>query len=252
HDVLLRTDRGSVFIAGSIDASGDQASPSGGLIRLLGGQGGGLAATARLDARAAAAGSAGAFSPGSGSVELGAVSAMGRVNVGGGAVVDVSGGKQGGGAVLVRAPRQGTSDIAIDHLGGRFSGAREMSIVGMSSYEASTIDDAQLNQTMNEARAWMVGAPEAIAARLGSSGFEVRLGVSFNSASDLTIGTNVDLFSQRYGPAQAPGYVEFNAARDINIDANLSDGFDGAGALSTSRSWSYAFEAGRDVKLASQ
>ena len=251
HDVLLRTDRGSVLIAGNINASGDQASPSGGQIRLLGGGGVTLAATAHLDARAAAA-VPGGFSPDSGSVEIAATSASGRVNFADGAVVDVSGGKQGGGAVLVRAPRQGTSDIAIDHLGGRFSGARELAIVGMSSYDASTIDGAELNQAMDEARAWMVNAPETVAARLGTSGFEVRPGVSFNSSSDLAIGANIDLFSQKYGTAQAPGYIEFIAARDINVNASVSDGFDGAGALSTARSWSYAFEAGRDVKLTSQ
>src|SRR3546814_1217657 len=93
HDVLLRTDGGAISITGTIDAAGAAADADGGTIRLIGGNGVSLAGTARLDALTGAT-AAGDFAADSGFVEIAATG--GRVNVAQGALVDVSGGKQGG------------------------------------------------------------------------------------------------------------------------------------------------------------
>src|SRR5262249_25985016 len=69
---------------------------------------------------------------------------------------------------------------------------------------------------------------------------------------DLAIAAEIDLSAARYG-AGAPGYLDFSAAGDIQINANLSDGFASAlrtAQLRSGRSWSYGFDAGRDVVLA--
>src|SRR5262249_8527653 len=249
HDVLLSSDTGAVSIAGTINAAGDSTSASGGRIRLLGGNGVSVASSARLDARAGSSAQE-AFPADSGSVEIAA--SAGRVNVAQGALIDVSGGKQGGGKVLVRAQRDG-DDVAIDRLDGQFVGARELAIAGVRSYQSSDVDAALRDEMLADADAWMANAPSTIHARLGASAFEVRPGISVKSTGDLAISADIDLSTARYG-AGAPGILEFIAAGDINISANISDGFESAlraARLSTGRSWSYAFEAGRDVNLSS-
>jgi len=247
HDVLLRSDNGAVSIAGTINAAGDSASADGGSIRLFGGSGVSVTDSAVLDARAGVP-RPGAFLADSGSVEIAATG--GRLSISRGAVVDVSGGKQGGGKILVAAQRDG-NDVAIDGLDGSFRGAREMAIAGVRSYQMSDVDAVQRDGMLEDAAAWMANAP-AIQARLGAA-FEVRPGISVRSAGDLAISADFDLSSARYG-AGAPGYLDFSAAGDININANLSDGFSSASrtaALSTGQSWGYGFEAGRDITLAS-
>jgi len=247
HDVLLRSDEGAVFIAGNIRAAGDATSPSGGRIRLIGGGGLTLDTTARLDARAGET-KPGAFEADSGYVEIAATG--GRLYVHEGALVDVSGGKQGGGQILVRAPRTG-DDVAIDRLDGQFLGAREggRAIVGMRSYQTTDVNDALRDQMLTDSDTWAANGP-AIQARLGTSAFEVSPGISVNSGSDLALNAVIDLSTHRYNGA--PGYLELKAAGNINVNANLSDGFASAAPdarLLPGRSWSYAFEAGGDVTL---
>src|SRR5262249_27095578 len=246
HDVLLRSDNGGVSIAGTIDAAGNAALVHGGRIQLIGGNGVSLAATAHLDARAGAT-RPGDFASDSGSVEIDA--AGGRLTVAAGALVDVSGGKQGGGTVLWRAQREG-DDLAIDRLDGRFVGALDTAIAGVRTYQASTVDETLRDAMLADAAPWVAHAP-AIQARLGVD-FEVRPGIQVRSAGDLAIAAEIDLSAARYG-AGAPGYLDFSAAGDIQINANLSDGFASAlrtAQLRSGRSWSYGFDAGRDVVLA--
>ena len=247
HDVLLRSDNGAVSIAGTINAAGDSASAHGGSIRLFGGSGVSLNDSALLDARAGPT-RPGDFLADSGSVEIAATG--GRLSISRGAVVDVSGGKQGGGKILVAAQRDG-NDVAIDGLDGTFRGAREMALGGVRSYQMSDVDAVQRDGMLADTAAWMANAP-AIQARLGTA-FEVRPGISVRSAGDLAISADFDLSAARYG-AGAPGYLDFSAAANININANLSDGFSSASrtaALGTGRSWQYGFEAGGNITLAS-
>jgi filamentous hemagglutinin family protein len=246
HDVLLRTDAGQVAIAGTIKAAGSAADADGGTIRLVGGSGVSLAGTAKLDARAGATGD-GDFAADSGFVEIAATG--GRVNIAQGALVDVTGGKQGGGEVLIRADRVG-NDIAIDRIDGQFTGARDLGIAGVRSYQTSNVTAALRDTMLADAAAWMQNA-SAIKTRIGAAGFEIRPGISVESTGNLTIGTDINLAPARYG-AGAPGYLDFVAAGDIIINGNISDGFAGTArnaALLAGRSWSYGFEAGRDVNL---
>jgi filamentous hemagglutinin family protein len=246
--VLLQSDQGAIFVAGTINAAGNGASPSGGSIRLLGGNGVSLASTARLDAHAIAP-RPGAFAADSGSVETAATG--GQVDVAPGARVDVSGGKQGGGLVMVRASRAG-NDIAVNRLNGQFIGARELDLVGMRSYQMDGTVDPGLLTELTDASDWMTHSSE-ILNRLGTPSFQVQPGILLRSSGDIAVDSDINLFSARYGGA--PGYLEFDAAQDIKIFGtsspriSITDGFDGAGALGAGSSWSYVFQAGRDIVL---
>ena len=246
--VLLQSDLGTIFVAGTINASGNAPSASGGSIRLLGGNGVSLASTARLDAHATAP-RPGAFAADSGSVEIAATG--GQVDIAQGAVVDVSGGKQGGGLVMVHAVRAG-DDIAVNRLNGQLIGARELDLVGMRSYQTDGTVDPGLLTELIDAGDWMTHSSE-ILNRLGTPSFQVQPGILLKSSGDLAIDSDINLFSARYGGA--PGYLELDAAQDIRIygtsssRVSISDGFDATGALAATNSWSYVFQAGRDIIL---
>jgi filamentous hemagglutinin len=136
HQVSLISDGGAVTVAGTIAAAGSQAAPTGGRIELSGGAGVVLGASAVLDARAATA-AAGGFQPSSGAVLLEATG--GRVDVAPGATIDLGGGRQGGGTLVVRAPRDGV-DVAVDRLGARIVGARQVVVQGVATYGAAAVD----------------------------------------------------------------------------------------------------------------
>ncbi|WP_407352051.1 filamentous haemagglutinin family protein [Luteimonas sp. R10] len=237
HEVTLRSDSGEVRIAGTIAAGGATGAPSGGEVRLIGGNGVALEDTARIEAAAAAVGD-GAFTPSSGSVEL--VAHGGRVDVAGGALIDVSGGREGGGRITVRADRQG-SGIAVGRLDGEFRGAREKTLVGMADHEATRVDAALASALVGEASSWLAGASARAGWRTGA-------GINVHSTGDLTVSGDIDL-AGRLGA----GHLDLSAAGDLTIDAAISDGFSSASrdaALLDARSASYAFESGGGITLA--
>jgi hypothetical protein len=242
HQVSLQSDSGLVTIAGQIDATGSAASPDGGRIGIVGGAGVSLASTARLEAAAGAA-QAGGFDPASGAVTL--VTTSGRIDAAPGSVIDVSGGRDGGGVVVARAPRDG-SDVAVDRLGSQIIGARQIVVQGTQAYAASTVDATLEAQMIRDAAAWMTGAG-AIAARLGVAGLQVAPAMTVSSAGDLAIVSDFDL-----SPLASPGYLGFNAAGSIDLKANVSDGFAGVArgaALLGGSSFSIGLSSGSDIQL---
>ena len=247
HEVVLQADGGSVSVAGVIDAAGTASSPSGGSIRVVGGNGVSVESTAMLDARASAAPADG-FASASGKVEL--VSTRGSVALASGAIVDVTGGRDSGGSVVMRAPATAT-DVAVT-LDGEVRGAREVVVQGVREYQAAVVDSTLAGTLLGDAAAWLQNGG-AIRSRFlqGNPGLggvlQVGAGAAVSGPTDLTVQNDVAL-----NGALGPGYLVLRAGRDIVVDAAVSDGFasaDRAAALSSGPSSTLAFEAGRDVQL---
>ena len=100
----------------------------------------------------------------------------------------------------------------------------------------------------------------AIASRLGKAGdpvVHVRAGVEVRSAGDLTLGNNWNLATRPAG--EEPGMLTLRAAGNLNLDNNLSDGFNVATPFSSGTtpatllpgdSWGYRLVAGADADAA--
>jgi filamentous hemagglutinin family protein len=234
HRVSLRSDSGDVRIAGTIAASGTDEAPSGGEVSLIG-RNVTLDGTARIEA-AAAPMEAGDFQPSSGSVMLAADE--GRVTLAAGSLIDVSGGREGGGRVMVRAQR--TASGADAELAGTVTGAREKTLVGSAVYATDTIDSALVSTLVGEANAWLANASAPI-------GWDRGAGIIVRSDGNLEVVDDIDLSG-----IGGPGYLGLEAGDDLIIDANISDGFDSAdrtASLGADGSFGYGFEAGRDLVI---
>ena len=97
---------------------------------------------------------------------------------------------------------------------------------------------------------------------LTSANFNLVPGLDIRSNGDLTLDDNWDLTGWRYADASGnqtlPGFLTLQAVGNLNINANLSDGFATASigtktynnVLQTGESWSYTLAAGGDVNLA--
>jgi filamentous hemagglutinin family protein len=252
HDVTLRSDAGAVRVAGEVASAGS----AGGRIAIQGGAGITVDATAHLDVRASDPTAA------SGSIELAADG--GRVDVVPGSILDLDGGRSGGGALTLRAPREGT-DVAVDRIGGDVRGAREVVVQGVQGYATATVDAAIASLMISDAKTWLAAAGPAVAARLqgtnpGLPPILVAPAMLVTSSRDLTVTTDLDL-SSIGDAAGTPGDLALVAAQDLRVGArqadgtyrgSISDGFAGPArdaALSSGRSFSLRLEAGNDVVL---
>ncbi len=268
HEVLLRSDSGTVSVAGTIAAAGTAAAPDGGIIRLVGGDG--VVITGTLDAKAGAMLAAG-FEPSSGKVEI--VATGGTVDVRSGAVVDVKGwdshlGWIDTGTVVVRAPQGhngNPNDVAIEHLDGTFRGARQVAVQGVQRYQPQGgvvdvgligVGDAQHPASLlGDAFTWLRDSSVTIKNRFASvPNLQVGAGILVTSSGGITINDPIDLHGQL-----GAGYLGFVAeGGNITVDAAVSDGFatsarDAAllGGRSASYPFSarYSFDASGDVEL---
>ena len=255
HEVILQSDSGSVVVAGRIDASGSTSSPGGGDIVLVGGSGVQLLTTAELDAQAGATPSGGDV-PRSGEVQL--VATGGTVDVLRGAVVDVSGGRSGGGEVIVRADRDATRGVAVTLLDGDFRGTRSLVVQGLESYtpaDGQTVDAPLISTMLSDATSWLQANAGAIESRLRASnpglpGLTIAPAMQVNADGDLRI---VNPFS--LAALQSPGDLAFVSRQgNISILASVSDGFanvDPSASLLSSPSFTLRFESAGDIVLAS-
>lgn len=234
HRVTLDAANGVVTIAGRIAANGSAENADGGVVSLTG-RSVTLAATGRIDAAAGTV-DEDDYDPASGSVTLAADD--GRVVLASGSAIDLSGGREGGGRLTVRAARTATGADAT--LSGSVTGAREMILVGSTVYEAGTVDAALVSTVLADANGWLAGVAPV-------SGWDTGAGIVIRSAGDLTVVDDVDLAA-----ISGPGYLGLDAAGELFIDANISDGFASAGsdaALQSGQSFSYGFTAGRDLRI---
>lgn len=233
HQVTLRSD-GDVRIAGVIAANGDTVQADGGVVKLIG-------ANVLLEGTGlieAAAGSVAAsdFQPASGTVVLAADE--GRVEMASGSRISLTGGRQGGGRLTVRAARTAHGSEA--DLSGTVTGAREKILVGSRVYEADTVDALLMTAVRNDANAWLVaGSP--------TPGWERGAGIVIRSSGDLTVSEDIDLST-----VSGPGYLALEAGGDLLVDANISDGFAGpatTAALDAGASFSLGLQAGGDIRV---
>ncbi|SFW38994.1 filamentous haemagglutinin family protein [Nitrosovibrio sp. Nv17] len=266
EQVRIAVDGGRLDVAGHIDASGEQ----GGSIRLDARDDVALLPGARLDAYATGNGKKG------GEVELGTT--LGRLNLAAGSSIDVSGGSVGeGGEVLLRAPRIGAgagSDVAVEALGSAIHGADSTVIEAVRVYDgialltaagASSGTTLSLG-TVNADNDDFVAHTAAIASRLGRVGdaaFHVRPGIEVRASGDLTLGSDWNLGASR--ASGEPGMLTLRVAGNLNLNGNLSDGFNVATPCSSAScssgtitpatllagdSWGYRLVAGADVDAA--
>jgi filamentous hemagglutinin len=280
RDVELSASTGDVTVSGRIDATG----ANGGVIRLAAGLGKTLAVggAAVLDAHATSADGDG------GNVFLGVgvsdTNTAGRVILGAGAKIDVSG-NDGGGKVVIRAPRVGNNGVGVmvvnetsDHKV-TVAGAREIDVEAAAVYDitANPFVDQALAAADADAQAYMANA-SIIKASLGSlsgiDNFHLMPGIELRSTGDMTLMQNptsanpgIDLHNLRYGGEVA--VLTLRAAGDLIVNGSLSDGFFGPvtqkgpdpitngtnGAVyalaamlpAGSRSWSLQLVAGADL-----
>lgn len=265
-DVHIAVDGGKLDLAGHIDASGKD----GGSINLYAKNDVAVLASAKLDAYATGNGKNG------GEVEIGTTE--GRLSLATGSTVDVRGGGGAqageGGEVLLRAPRTGNSagsEVAV--VGGvnggisGISGARSVVVEAVKVYDNITTltntgaDGGTLSlDTVNADNTSFASNAGTIALRLGKAGdpaFHVRAGVEVRSAGDLTLSENWNLGTSRAGGE--PGMLTLRTAANLNLDNNLSDGFDVATPFSSGTtpatllpgdSWGYRLVAGADADAA--
>src|SRR5690606_10341340 len=137
------------------------------------------------------------------------------VDIGSGAVIDVSGGAKGGGEVVVRAKRDG-GGLAVSGIDEAFRGARTKVLIGNASYTAAEVDGTLATGMLADAAAWLAG----VSAR---TGWDIGAGMSVRSDADLRVSADIDL-----GGLSGPGHFGLVAEGDLVVDATISDGFAGA------------------------
>ncbi|ARO86907.1 filamentous hemagglutinin [Nitrosospira lacus] len=264
-DVHIAVDGGKLDVAGHVDASGGDA----GSIRLYAKNDVTVLASAKLDAYATGNGKHG------GDVEIGTTA--GRLDFAAGSTLDVHAGGGGGaqagegGEVVLRAPRTGGgagSDVAVDGVNSGISGARSVIVEAVKVYDtittltasgASSSTTLSLD-TVNTDNSDFASHAGAIALRLGKASdpaFHVRAGVEVRSTGDLTLGNNWNLAIRPAG--EEPGMLTLRAVGNLNLDNNLSDGFNVATPFSSGTtpatllpgdSWGYRLVAGADADAA--
>ena len=268
REVRIAVDEGKLDVAGHIDASGN----AGGSIDLYAGNNMTLLAGARLDAYATGDGKNG------GEVEIG--TASGRLNLATGSMLDVhaGGGAQPGegGEIVLRAPRTGAGagdEVAVGSVGGSIGGARSVVMEAVKVYDhiaTLTTSDAGSGTTLsldtvNADNTSFATHAGTIAVRLGKTNdpvFYVRAGVEVRSdaavnGGNLALATNWNLGASRAGGE--PGMLTLRAAGNLDLNGNLSDGFNVAAPFSSGTtpatllpgdSWGYRLVAGADVDAA--
>jgi len=251
--VVLEASAGTVTVAGTIDAT----APRSGTVELWGGEGVTLAAGGRILAGASEAGGRG------GKVTLGA-GPEGRILFDG--AIDVTRGADsvapGGSLVRLRVP---VGQVAASRFGGSVAGARW---VELESYT---------REVLVAGADGLVGIDQGIVERSwnGIDGAALRASAFGGRPANWVVTPGVELVSEGVATMQLSsdinlaglrgavdaqgirhgGVLTLRSAGDLEITADLSDGFDGpeAGAAQLtglSRSWSLRLVAGADTNAA--
>lgn len=283
HEFLLAADQGNVRVAGSVDASGAK----GGRIELYAGRNLDLLTGALLQAKAndtlvTARGTAGE----GGLVVLGSGD-NGQIGIAAGARIDVSvsdGSAARAGKVVLRAQRTGAgagTGVALGAMQGQIVGAERVEVEAYKVYTGSNglgitelVADASSGSELGLAKVKADNDAFVAAVDLttlkggldtGAAAFKLRPGVEARNrletdadgnvianSGDIKLSTDWNLFPLRHG--NEAGVLTLRAGGNLNLNANLSDGFSTATTSdileSSPTSWSYRLVAGADTTAA--
>jgi len=263
HEIALTADGGAVTL-GDAGAAGappvrlDAAGSAGGRIALAARDDLRLYAGAELDASAA-----GDNRPG-GRVFIGTTD--GVLHLDPGVRIRVAGAPgEAGGRVILRAPRVGGSDIALNPgtavAAEIFEGAARVDAEAYVTSSDASIGAADISALRTATAVFMDTHAGAIEQRLGWDGndtlhlvpgIEIRSGGELSLDAEWNMGSFISTQSWRFGPEAQPGHLTLRAAGDLVFNEDLSDGFltaDGFG-LRADHSWSLRLVAGADLASA--
>jgi len=269
----LAADQGKIVVNGTIDTSGAQADS----VSIYGHDGISLGSSAKILATTNTADSNG------GSVTLDTVhrddTNSGLLDLSAkGALIDVSGGLNGdGGLVHLRTGRNDSAHtVNISDINTNIKGADATRTILEATrvYDnQNDIDSTAIATWQTETAYFMNAAPRL----QNNSGANISLlpGIEIRSNGDLTLSSGWDFMSNhvndstgltelnwRYGEAQLPGFLTLKAAKDVLINASITDAFANTNlpgtdpsnifqdVLQSGLSWSYNIVAGGNVKLA--
>lgn len=288
HRFALSADQGSIFVTGTIDASGVR----GGNISLAAQRGLTLAAGSLLTVEAEQFDAAG--KGGSVSLETRGV-AGGIVDIQAGSTVNLGVAEntptsaafgQFTGTLSLRASQNvAANEVAVGTIAGNVTGASSISVEGYRIFDLTASGGAITTTVQNSVLAngnAFLGANGTTTAAytamhdriLGTntslaSVLTIRAGAELiNSTGSLTLGasgttstSDWSLASYRFGPKRAPGVLTMRAAQDLVFFNTLSDGFQSSAYNSlllaqntalpvNAQSWSYRLIAGADLTAA--
>jgi len=262
----INVDNGLTIVANTIKLTADQGGISVGKNAVLdarGEQAGNIMLAAKnditvLNNSAMYANATGANQHG-GRIFIG--SSKGNLQLSDGTVLDVSGTDNNrDGIITLRTARNAENDsinnITDTHINSTFVGAYRVNMEVVKNYDIKTINTidptdltaTKLNIIKADTASFMANA-STIKTLLGrtESNFHITPGIDISSDSDITLASNLDLSTWRAGGE--PGTLTLRAKNNININANISDGFSGStsSTLLSSDSWNYRLVAGADL-----
>ena len=264
-NINLTVDNGKLGIGGILDARGS----NGGLIVLAAEDQLTLNATASLLANSQLAGGDG------GKVRLTSIdqNADGAgIDIINGAKIDVSdaGGKAG--LVHLRADRMdsnadGIMDVNVKTIPvGAIVGDARPVVEAVKIYNDSSISAADIAAIKTDTATYMAAlSNNNVVKNQFSNSFQILPGIEIRSAADIDLVSKWDLATWRYGSGNAPGFITFRAANNIDVQNDLTDGFAAgsiilkdigasnvaiADKLQTGQSWSYNLIVGADLNSA--
>ncbi|KQT33937.1 filamentous haemagglutinin family protein [Methylophilus sp. Leaf414] len=252
--VAVTADQGAINVSGTINANSDKQ----GSISLNANGDVTLQSSAQLTANSSKAGAEG------GKVML--ATQNGALNLNQGSAISVAGGANGsGGAVHLRAPRTGAGSgngVAVNALETTITGAKSVVLEAVKVFDnVSTLTSSGdgsggilgYDTLASDANSFMANQASILAAlgKGSDSSFHLRAGQEIRSDADINVDADWDLSSVRDG--NEPGVLTLRAANNLNVNATISDGFNGTGtsaAISAGDSWSYRFVSGADMHSA--
>ena len=276
QNVLLVADSGNVNVLGAIDASG---AGGGGSVQLFAGNNMTLYGGGSIKSQGTGANANG------GNVLLG--TSQGMLDLQSNFSIDVSGNGTGqGGSVTFRVPRWtdpasnagGTDlDIKLEVGSASIINASQVTVEAFKTYVSQdgqiptdgygqvTINGNNVSGNAATFMTTMVGGVEndlrlqngllASLSITGQNGGALRVipGVEIDSPGDLTLSSDLDLTSWRYGAGQVPGILTLRAAGNLYINGNLTDAptpYYNLTGLHGADSWGLNLIAGADLSSA--
>ena len=279
----LSADNGSIFVTGTIDASGG----TGGTIDLAASGSVTLEQNSLLTVAGKSfdsAGKGGSVSLDAGQEIDGNINRSAVVDIQTGATIDLSVAANSAqsaaagdftGTLNLRAPQTADNlDVQINPINGTIVNASQIVVEGYELFNLNNAGGATITTAVKDNvfanGTTFAGNSVAIMNRLlGNNAslepvLEIRPGAEIvNASGDLTLDTTWDLSTFRFGPQSQPGVLTLRAAGNLDFNynaalhqfASLSDGFNGSSYSALllpagDQSWSYRLVAGADFSAA--